>query len=102
MGTTKTRPHADPSERVQSTSINLRIQPGTRQLIDDAAAMLGKTRTEFMIESARRQAEEVLLDQTFFRLDDAGYESFARALEDPPPPGPRLASLMRRVPAWRK
>lgn len=37
-------------------SINLRIESATRQLIDDAAAVLGKTRTEFMVESARRQA----------------------------------------------
>ncbi len=44
-------------------SINLRIEAHTRQLIDDAAAILGKTRTEFMVESARRQAIDVLLDQ---------------------------------------
>jgi uncharacterized protein (DUF1778 family) len=44
-------------------SINLRIEANTRQLIDDAAAILGKTRTEFMIETARRQAIDVLLDQ---------------------------------------
>jgi uncharacterized protein (DUF1778 family) len=35
-------------------SINLRIEAHTRQRIDDAAAVLGKTRTEFMIDSARR------------------------------------------------
>ena len=38
-------------------SINLRIEGGTRQLIDDAAALLGKTSTEFMIETARRQGK---------------------------------------------
>ena len=43
-------------------SINLRIETHTRQLIDEAAALLGKTRTEFMIESARREAIDVLLD----------------------------------------
>ena len=50
-------------------TINLRIETHTRQLIDDAAAILGKTRTEFMIESARRQAIDVLLDQRLFALD---------------------------------
>uniref|UniRef100_UPI0038F68180 type II toxin-antitoxin system TacA family antitoxin n=1 Tax=Streptomyces turgidiscabies TaxID=85558 RepID=UPI0038F68180 len=44
-------------------SINLRIEAHTRQLIDDAAAILGKTRTEFMIDSARSLAIDVLLDQ---------------------------------------
>ncbi len=81
-------------------SINLRIETRTRQLIDDAAAVLGKTRTEFMIESARRQAIDVLLDQRLFVLDPERYDAFMRALDNPPAPGPKLRSLLRRVPAW--
>ena len=83
-------------------SINLRIETDTRQLIDDAAAILGKTRTEFMIESARRQAIDVLLDQRLFVLDSERYDAFMRALDNPPAPGPKLRSLLRRVPTWRK
>ena len=83
-------------------SINLRIETHTRQLIDDAAAILGKTRTEFMIESARRQAIDVLLDQRLFALDSERYDAFMHALDNPPAPGPKLRSLLRRVPAWRK
>ena len=82
-------------------SINLRIEAGTRQLIDDAAAVLGKTRTEFMVESARRQAVDVLLDQHLFGLDPERYDAFMAALDNPPAPGPKLKSL-RRTPAWRK
>ena len=83
-------------------SINLRIEANTRQLIDDAAAVLGKTRTEFMVESARRQAIDVLLDQRLFVLDSDRYDAFMRALDNPLAPGPKLRSLLRRVPAWRK
>ena len=83
-------------------SINLRIEANTRQLIDDAAAILGKTRTEFMIESARRQAIDVLLEQRLFVLDSVRYDAFMNALDTPPAPGPKLRSLLRRVPAWRK
>lgn len=83
-------------------SINLRIEAHTRQLIDDAAAILGKTRTDFMVESARRQAIDVLLDRRLFTLDADRYEVFLHALDNPPPPGPKLTTLMRRVPAWRK
>lgn len=83
-------------------SINLRIETGTRQLIDDAAAVLGKTRTEFMIESARRQAIDVLLDQRLFVLDPERYDAFLQALDNPPAPGPKLRSLLRRTPAWQK
>jgi uncharacterized protein (DUF1778 family) len=83
-------------------SINLRIETSTRQLIDDAAAVLGKTRTEFMVESARRQAVDVLLDQRLFVLDSGRYDAFLQALDNPPAPGPKLRSLLRRTPAWRK
>jgi uncharacterized protein (DUF1778 family) len=83
-------------------SINLRIEGSTRQLIDDAAAILGKTRTEFMIETARRQAIDVLLDQRLFVLDSERYDAFVHALDNPPPPGPKLRSLLRRAPAWQK
>jgi uncharacterized protein (DUF1778 family) len=81
-------------------SINLRIESGTRQVIDEAAAVLGKTRTEFMIDSARTRAIDVLLDQRFFALDPDGYDTFIRALDNPPPAGPKLRALLRRVPAW--
>jgi uncharacterized protein (DUF1778 family) len=83
-------------------SINLRIETQTRELIDDAAAVLGKTRTEFMVESARRQAIDVLLDQRLFVLDPERYDAFMNALDKPPAPGPKLRSLLRRPPAWRK
>ena len=83
-------------------SINLRIEAGTRQLIDDAAAVLGKTRTEFMVESARRQAVDVLLDQRLFTLDPERYDAFMQALDNPPAPGPKLRALLRRTPAWQK
>jgi uncharacterized protein (DUF1778 family) len=83
-------------------SINLRIEAHTRQLIDDAAAVLGKTRTEFMIESARREAIDVLLDQRLFVLDPERYDAFMHALDNPPAPGRKLRSLLRRVPAWKR
>lgn len=83
-------------------SINLRIETHTRQLIDDAAAVLGKTRTEFMIESARTVAIDVLLDQRLFVLDPEHYDAFVDALDNPLAPGSKLRSLLRRTPAWRK
>lgn len=82
-------------------SINLRIESHTRHLIDEAAAALGKTRTEFMVESARKVAVDVLLDQRLFVLDHERYDAFVRALDNPPAPGPKLRSLLRRTPAWK-
>ena len=81
-------------------SINLRIGTQTRHLIDEAAAVLGKTRTEFMVESARNVAIDVLLEQRLFALDPERYDAFMQALDNPPAPGPKLRALLRRVPAW--
>ena len=81
-------------------SINLRIETQTRQLIDEAAAILGKTRTEFMVDSARSVAIDVLLDQRLFVLDSDRHDAFVHALDNPPVPGPKLRALLRRVPAW--
>ncbi|MCA3556569.1 DUF1778 domain-containing protein [Aestuariivirga sp.] len=98
-------PHPSATSAVRGAdakgSVNLRIEAGTRQLIDDAAAVLGKTRTEFMVESARRQAIDVLLDQRLFTLDTERYDSFMQALDSPPAPGPKLKALLRRTPAWQ-
>nr|WP_244293160.1 DUF1778 domain-containing protein [Stappia sp. TSB10P1A] len=80
----------------------MRIGAGTRQLIDDAAVTLGKTRTEFMIDSARRQAVVVLLDQRLFTPDPERYDAFMQALDNPPAPGPKLKALLHRSPAWQK
>lgn len=82
-------------------SINLRIETQTRQLIDDAAAVLGKTRTEFMVDSARSAAIDVLLDQRLFVLDPKRYDAFVQALDNPAAPGPRLRRLLRRTPACK-
>lgn len=91
-----------PSAGSKRGSINMRIESGTQQLIDEAAAVLGKTRTEFMVESARLHAIDILLDQRLFPLRGQSYDAFADALDHPPAPGPRLQALMARKPSWQR
>ncbi len=45
-------------------TLNLRIPAAERNLIDRAAESAGKTRTDFILEAARRAAEDALLDRT--------------------------------------
>ncbi|MBR0556504.1 DUF1778 domain-containing protein [Ciceribacter sp. L1K23] len=85
----------------QRSSINLRIEGRTRELIDAAASTLGKTRTEFMVETARKAAIDVLLDERLFALDDTRYDEFVSMLDSPSEPAPRLDALVRRTPAWK-
>jgi uncharacterized protein (DUF1778 family) len=81
-------------------SINLRVGVEAQRLIDEAAALLGKTRTQFMVESARREAVDVLLDQRLFALDPDRYDGFAAALDHAPTAGPKLRALVSKPPAW--
>ena len=83
-------------------TINLRIDADTRRLIDDAATLLGKTRTDFMVESARREAMDVLSDQRLLHLNAEHYDAFLSALDNPQTPGEKLRSLLRRKPAWKR
>lgn len=87
---------------VRGVTINLRADTATRTLIDRAAEQLGKNRSEFMLEAARREATTVLLDQRLFVLDDKAYPQFTAALDQPPTENRRLRRLLTTKAAWDK
>jgi uncharacterized protein (DUF1778 family) len=82
-------------------TISMRIPPETRDLIDRAAKATGRTRTDFMLETARKAAEEALLDQRFFFFDTAEYAAFRQALDAPPRDLPELRKLLTAPAPWR-
>ena len=82
--------------------MNLRLPRSVRNLIDTAAAAVGKTRTEFVVESAKRHAIDVLLDQRLFELGADQWEAFNSALDNPPLPNEQLKQLMARKSPWEK
>ena len=100
MATSAKRRGANRPER-RSVSINLRATEAWRVLVDHAASLLEKTRTDFIIEATRRQAEDVLLDQRFFALDERRYRAFANILNEPPMPNDELKKLMSRKAPWQ-
>jgi uncharacterized protein (DUF1778 family) len=91
--------HKKPAVRGVTHAVNLRVRADVRALIDRAASAHGKTRSDFMLEAARRAAEEALLDQTLVRVDAATYAYFLDVL-DSPPPNPALSKLMGRPAPW--
>lgn len=84
---------------IQTHAVNLRIRGDIRSLIDRAAQVYGKTRSDFMIEAARKSAEDALLDQTFVRVDKKTYEQFLNVL-DQPPSGEGFNRLMKAHKLW--
>jgi uncharacterized protein (DUF1778 family) len=97
------RPRAQTrSPRLRSeANLHIRATAQTKHLIDAAATAVGKTLSEFVLDSARQQAIDVLLDQRLFVLDNEKYGAFISALDSPPPAGAKLKALMKRKPLWQ-
>ncbi len=85
---------------MREAAINLRALPAQRDLIDQAATLLGKNRSDFMLEAACERAQSVLLDQVFFSLDDERFQQFTAMLEGPVATNPGLERLMTVKAPW--
>lgn len=83
-------------------ALNIRIKPELRDLIDQAASIVGKNRTEFMLEAARHAAEDTLLDHTVFTVDPKVYKEFLLRLDEPPKPSARLRRALETAAPWEK
>lgn len=88
--------------QTRGENINLRVSRGQKSLIDRAARALGRNRSDFMLETACREAESVLLDRRYFALPDEEFKRFAAMLDNPPASNPRLARLLKTRAPWGK
>lgn len=84
----------------KTSTINLRIHDSAVDLIDRAAKAAGKNRTEFVLDAARREAENVLLDQRLFLLDPKAFQKFESALNQPLQKRDALKKLLNTQPPW--
>jgi uncharacterized protein (DUF1778 family) len=96
------RPRRSKSRVERDATIHIRAPKKTKELIETAASAVGKSLSEFTLESARQHAIDVLLDQRLFLLEPDQHDAFVQALDHPPPPGPKLKALMKRRPRWQK
>lgn len=83
-------------------AVNLKVRSETRALIDRAAQMQGRTRSDFMIDAARRAAEDAILDQTVITVGREAYDKFLAILDAPPEPNAALLRTMRTPAPWEK
>jgi uncharacterized protein (DUF1778 family) len=91
---------ATPEPATTRETVNLRVPPSTRGLIDRAATLTGKTRTQFMLDASRRAAEEAVLDQALLRAEPDAYAAFVERLDRPAAPNERLRRTMQTPPPW--
>jgi len=89
-------------EKGRRDTLNLRIKPELRGLIDRAAELTGKNRTEFVLNAARHAAEDALLDRTIFAVSSQAYAEFLARLDRPPQPNPRLRRTLETPAPWEK
>jgi uncharacterized protein (DUF1778 family) len=89
-------------EEPRRDSLNLRIKPELRGLIDRAAELAGKNRTDFVLGAARQAAEDTLLSQTVFVASPKAYKEFLARLDSPPRPNSRLRRSLRATSPWEK
>jgi uncharacterized protein (DUF1778 family) len=93
-------PAATSAHPPKRDTLNLRIKPEERSLIDRAAKLRGKNRTDFVLEAARAAAEDALLDQTVIRVSPKAYADFLAKLDAPPQPNEQLRKTMQTTPPW--
>jgi len=89
-------------EKGRRDTLNLRIKPELRGLIDRAAELSGNNRTDFVLNAARHAAEDALLDRTVFRVNSKAYAEFLARLDAPPSPNARLRVSLETLAPWEK
>lgn len=82
------------------TSLLAKSNPEDRNLIDRAARLLGKSLTDFLLESARQAAQDALLDQTLFKVSPKVYAEFIARLGAPPAPNEKLRRTKTTPTPW--
>ena len=90
------------SQTQRRETLNIRIKADDRGLIDRAAQLRGQNCTDFILEAARRAAEEALLDRTLITVSSEAYREFVKRLDGKPRPGARLRRTLRATAPWRR
>ena len=80
--------------------LSLRLPDADLAIIDRAAHLQGRSRTEFMRDAAVRAAEDIILENTFIRMSGEGFDAFVAALDAPATPVAELVAIMQRPAPW--
>jgi uncharacterized protein (DUF1778 family) len=93
-------PRATKKARDTREPLNMRIKPMDRCLIDHAAKLMGKNRTDFVLDAARQAAQNTLLDRSVIPVSEKTYAAFVAMLDAPPQPNVRLRKSLQTPAVW--
>lgn len=80
--------------------LSMRLPEADIALIDRAAGLRGRSRTDFVRDAAVRAAEEVVLERTLVHMSPKGFAAFMQALAEPARPVPEMVELLKRKAPW--
>jgi uncharacterized protein (DUF1778 family) len=80
--------------------LSMRLPEADIAIIDRAAALRGRSRTDFVRDAAVRAAEDVLMETMPVRMSAAGFKAFTAALSGPATAVPEIVELFRRRAPW--
>jgi uncharacterized protein (DUF1778 family) len=93
---------ATKARKNRDETINLRASRHQKALIDRAADALGRNRSDFMLETACREAEAILLDRCYFALSREEFKRFTSMLDKPPVSNAKLRRLLKTKAPWEQ
>jgi len=80
--------------------ISMRLPEADVAMIDRAANLRGRSRTDFVRDAAVRAAEDVLMENRLIRMSPDGFTAFMDALAAPAVSVPEMVELARRPAPW--
>jgi uncharacterized protein (DUF1778 family) len=80
--------------------ISMRLPEADIALIDRAAGLRGRSRTDFVRDAAVRAAEDVLMEMQFIRMSPEGFADFIAVLSRPAEPSAEIVELAKRAAPW--
>ncbi|MCF6109760.1 DUF1778 domain-containing protein [Mesorhizobium muleiense] len=80
--------------------ISMRLPAADIAMIDRAAGLRGRSRTDFVRDAAVRAAEDVLMESRLIRMNSEGFADFMAVLSGPAAPVPEMVELVKRPAPW--
>lgn len=80
----------DTPDTPRRAQIEARVSAAQKSLLQPAAALSGRTHSEFVVASVQDAARRVIAEQEFIRLSREEQSAFVQALLNPPAPNARL------------